>query len=62
MFHSDVLVGNSSTGILESHYCKIPSINIGSRQLNRYQTKNVFNINFNKEKIAECIKNIFKEN
>ncbi len=61
MFHSDVLVGNSSTGILESHYCKIPSINIGSRQLNRYQTKNVFNINFNKEKIAECIKDIFKK-
>lgn len=60
MYHSDVLIGNSSTGILESHFFKIPSINIGSRQLNRHQTKNVFNISFNKVKIVKCIKNIFK--
>ena len=38
-----VLVGNSSSGIIESSYFKIPVVNIGIRQKNREKGSNVLN-------------------
>ncbi|MDC3091811.1 UDP-N-acetylglucosamine 2-epimerase, partial [Rickettsiales bacterium] len=39
------IVGNSSTGIREASFLGIPTVNIGSRQNNREQAKNVINTN-----------------
>lgn len=39
-----ILVGNSSSGIIEASYFKIPVVNIGTRQKNREKSKNVINV------------------
>ncbi len=39
-----VLVGNSSSGIIEASYFQIPVINIGIRQNDRERGKNIVNI------------------
>lgn len=39
--HLDVLVGNSSSGIIEAPHFHIPVVNIGSRQQGRLRTANV---------------------
>ena len=40
-----VLIGNSSSGMIESSYFQIPVVNIGIRQKNRERGKNVIDIN-----------------
>lgn len=51
----DVLLGNSSSGILESTYFKIPTINIGNRQKDREHGLNVINVGYNEESIYSAI-------
>lgn len=53
---SDLIIGNSSSGILESGFMKVPAINIGNRQKGRIQTKNVLNVQYNSEQIVNLIK------
>tara|TARA_B100001093_G_scaffold125368_2_gene117929 strand:- start:4994 stop:5950 length:957 start_codon:yes stop_codon:yes gene_type:complete len=47
----DVLVGNSSSGIIESSSFKLPVINIGMRQKNRERSTNVIDVEHDREKI-----------
>ncbi len=54
--HSSVLVGNSSSGILESPSLKIPVVNIGDRQAFREQNINIFNANYDEKDIFLKIK------
>ena len=42
---SNLLIGNSSSGIYESAYLKTPFINIGDRQASRKSPKSVINCN-----------------
>ena len=49
------LIGNSSSGIHETPTLKIPTINIGSRQLGRERAGNVIDVPHDKEKILEAI-------
>ena len=49
--YSDGVVGNSSSGILEAPSFKIPTLNIGNRQLGRYKSESIININNKKKKI-----------
>jgi len=42
--NSGVLVGNSSSGMIEASYFRIPVVNIGSRQKDRERGKNVIDI------------------
>jgi len=62
---SDLLIGNSSSGIIESTYFKIPVINIGNRQKNREHAENVINSGYNLKSIKLAIKkassNLFKD-
>ena len=51
----DVLVGNSSSGIIESSLFGIPVVNIGRRQDKRMYSSNVLNSEHNAKKIAEKI-------
>jgi GDP/UDP-N,N'-diacetylbacillosamine 2-epimerase (hydrolysing) len=44
---SSILIGNSSSGIIESASFNLPTINLGERQKNRYSPKNVIHCPFN---------------
>jgi GDP/UDP-N,N'-diacetylbacillosamine 2-epimerase (hydrolysing) len=61
--HADLLIGNSSSGIVECSYLKVPVINIGDRQSGRDRANNVIDIS--NEKLLEdsqIIKNILNNN
>ena len=45
--HASIVVGNSSSGIIEAGSFEVPVINVGSRQKGREQNKNVLNSSFN---------------
>jgi UDP-hydrolysing UDP-N-acetyl-D-glucosamine 2-epimerase len=55
-----VLVGNSSSGIMEAPFLGIPSVNIGTRQNGRPTAKSVKNAPYNKNLIKRAIKNTIK--
>ena len=59
MKHADLLIGNSSSGIIESASFKKPVINIGDRQKGRLKNKNVIDCNI--EKLKESILTTFSE-
>lgn len=50
-----VLVGNSSSGILEAPSFKVPVVNVGSRQRGRPQASNIINCGHGAGAIAEAI-------
>ena len=52
---SSVLIGNSSSGLLEAPILNTPSINLGRRQKGRLLEKSVLNCNFNKNEILKKI-------
>ncbi len=47
MSKAKIMIGNSSSGILEASSYKLPVINIGNRQKGRLKTKNVIDCSFN---------------
>ncbi|MFH1551787.1 MAG: UDP-N-acetylglucosamine 2-epimerase [bacterium] len=52
----EFLMGNSSSGIIESSYFKIPVINIGNRQKNREKGQNVIDTGYQINNILKAIK------
>lgn len=52
--HSQAIVGNSSSGIIEAPSLKIPTINIGRRQYGRTQADSVINVEVSKEEILKA--------
>lgn len=58
----DMVVGNSSSGIIEVPSFKIPTINIGSRQKGRIQAGSIINCSPNKADILNAIKNGYSIN
>lgn len=63
----DLVIGNSSSGIIEVPSLEKISINIGNRQSGREQAKSIFNCNIKKDDIKKAIKlamskkNLFKQ-
>jgi GDP/UDP-N,N'-diacetylbacillosamine 2-epimerase (hydrolysing) len=61
-----VLIGNSSSGIVESAYFHLPVINIGMRQKGREKGSNVYDVDFSSDAIhkliIKCIKIQKKKN
>ena len=53
--NSSALVGNSSSGIMEAPFLRIPSVNIGTRQSGRLRSKSVIDTNYEKLKIKNAI-------
>ena len=49
--HCEALVGNSSMGILEAPYYKLPVVNIGNRQKGRLNAGNVDFVDYSKDNI-----------
>ena len=54
----EFIIGNSSSGIVESATLKVPSINIGSRQFGKIMPTNVINCKYNEKDILRSIKKI----
>ena len=53
----DVLVGNSSSGIIESACFGVPTVNIGSRQRLRQRNDNVVDVALNEKEIHDAVVN-----
>jgi len=56
--HSLAVVGNSSVGIHEAPVYGVPTINIGTRQNNRYTGKTIINVKEDKNMILNELKNL----
>ena len=50
-----MLIGNSSSGIMEAPFLGIPSINVGTRQNGRLRAKSVIDVNYDKNEIMKAI-------
>lgn len=55
IYNCSCLVGNSSVGIRESSFLGIPTVNIGSRQKGRERGRNVIDVSYTRQEIAEAI-------
>ncbi|OUX35847.1 MAG: UDP-N-acetylglucosamine 2-epimerase (hydrolyzing) [Candidatus Pelagibacter sp. TMED273] len=55
------MIGNSSSGIIESSYLKTKVINLGNRQKGRLHNNNVFHSDFNIGNISSIIKKLTKK-
>jgi len=58
---ASVLVGNSSSGIIESSLFKLPVINLGTRQQGREKAENVIDVDYNRDEILSALKFIESE-
>jgi GDP/UDP-N,N'-diacetylbacillosamine 2-epimerase (hydrolysing) len=56
-----ILVGNSSSGILEAPSFNVPVINIGNRQRGRPQASNILNCGYTEEDIASVIRKALED-
>ena len=55
MRQAEFVVGNSSSGIIEAPFLKIPVVNVGDRQKGRYQCNNIVQSESNYESIEKGI-------
>ncbi len=53
---ASVMVGNSSSGIIEAPSFNLPVVNIGTRQMGRQREKNVTDVGYSKEEILTAAK------
>ena len=60
MQNASMMIGNTSSGILESASFKKYVINVGDRQKGRLKNKNVFDVPFSKDKIVQKYNSIKK--
>ena len=58
--HSKGLVGNSSSGLIEIPSLKVPTLNIGNRQLGRLRGPSVVDVDTTKESIQKGLKELSK--
>lgn len=60
---ADVLVGNSSSGIIEAPSFGLPVVNIGKRQEGRERAENIIDVNHDRKEIKKAIeKALYDEN
>ncbi len=53
--HADLMVGNSSSGLIESPFFKIPVVNIGDRNKGRESAENIINVLYDYNDIKKAI-------
>ena len=51
----DLVLGNSSSGIIETPTFKVPTVNVGDREKGRIMAKNIINCDYSKDKIKKAI-------
>lgn len=55
LYEVKFMIGNSSSGIFESPFVKLPVVNIGNRQLGRLYTKNIVNSDGSIENLVKSL-------
>lgn len=55
MKYAELVLGNSSSGIIETPAFHVPTVNIGDRQKGRLQSESIINCGTDKERIIEAI-------
>ena len=55
------IIGNSSVGIREAPVYSVPTINLGTRQHNRFHHDSIFHLPEKKESILSCIRKILND-
>jgi UDP-N-acetylglucosamine 2-epimerase (non-hydrolysing)/GDP/UDP-N,N'-diacetylbacillosamine 2-epimerase (hydrolysing) len=59
---ASLMVGNSSSGIIEAPSFGLPVVNVGTRQVGRQRAENIIDVGYNKEQIKKAInKALFDE-
>ena len=53
---ASVMVGNSSSGIIEAPSFHLPVVNVGSRQTGRERSTNVIDVGYNRKEIVNAVK------
>lgn len=53
--HMDVMIGNSSSGLIEAPSLQIPVVNVGNRQQGRLRASNVIDVGYDSEAIRKAI-------
>lgn len=61
MKYCDVVIGNSSSGIIEAPILKKPTINIGDRQKGRIQEKSIVNCKPEKAEISDALQKVLSK-
>lgn len=62
MKNCDVIIGNSSSGILEAPYFKVPVVNVGDRQKGRLRSENIIDVSYETKDIIDGInKSLYDE-
>ncbi|EKQ51120.1 MULTISPECIES: UDP-N-acetylglucosamine 2-epimerase [unclassified Clostridium] len=56
--YSTLMIGNSSSGIIEAPSFKLPVINIGNRQKGRLRSNNIIDVGYNEEEIINSINKV----
>ena len=56
---SNLIIGNSSSGIIEAPIFGIPTINVGNRQNKRSKLKTINNVDFIEKKLLKLIDRFF---
>lgn len=62
MSYSEAVIGNSSSGIIETVVYKVPAVNIGDRQRGRLQAGNIVNCGSDKDSIVSAIEVALSDN
>jgi GDP/UDP-N,N'-diacetylbacillosamine 2-epimerase (hydrolysing) len=62
LMNCDFLIGNSSSGIIEAPFHKLPTINIGTRQKGRIRHANIIDVDYNEKRIINAIKLVLSNN
>jgi UDP-hydrolysing UDP-N-acetyl-D-glucosamine 2-epimerase len=55
----DLMIGNSSSGLIETIPFKLPVVNIGNRQKGRIKPENVLDSGYDKESICSAVRKVF---
>ncbi len=55
MYYASVLIGNSSSALIEAPSFGLPVVNIGTRQMGRERADNVIDAIYDKKNIIDCI-------
>ncbi len=55
MKQADVMIGNSSSGVIEAPSCKMPYVLVGTRQQGREKAESVLEVPYNKDAILSAV-------
>ena len=59
---ASVMVGNSSSGIIEAPTLQLPAVNIGTRQEGRERSCNVVDVGYGRAEIAAAVREVLNDN